>query len=913
MKTLFTSLLLIFGSLSVLAQVTGTIKATTGETLAGVNIRIEGTYLGTATNTQGQFKITPDFSKGTQTLIFSFVGFETTKIKVEKNQTLDVTLLPSNIQFNDVIVSASRIEEKVMEAPVTVEQVTARQMAIQPGIDLFPSLARYKGIDVNQTSLFLNSLSTRGFNQSKSERIIQLVDFVDVMYPSLSLYTGNFSGAPDLDIESVDIIHGANSALYGANAFNGVLMTNTKDPFQYEGLSVSLRGGNRDFMDGSWRFAQKLTNKLAIKFTGSYTSALEFVGNNMAARNLSIVANNNSTNDARGWDAQHRYGDASFATGATLTPSGTKLSDLGFQGAAFLPGYTEIDLTGGNLHSKLLRLNPAIHYLITDKIKANYEYRYGSGGGIYQSSGRFQWNYITFGTHKFEVKSDKWFVRAYRMNDTPGLTYDLGALGNAINAQPYKAGANPTDIEKTTQSNLPATATYSSVYSQTYIRAFEAARKSGQSVQDAYAFARQQAANVLPNGLNDSRFTPLLETARNIRGGTLDPTKQNRSSFWDFSSQYQLPVSFANAIVGGSYRKFHLTSKGTLYSDGPNIPRNGIARDFIDNYEFGVYGQIQKSLVKDALKLSASGRLDNFKNFGTRFSPRLSAVYTLGDKRQHNFRANYAQAYRSPTQLDQNILLDFGTLLLVGNINGGFDALPTNATTSTPTFRINTLAPEQMNSWEIGYKGMITKGLYIDINYYRSHYTNFIGTKRFYGREDGTTPAYQELLTPPAATSSTYRNRTRLMQVWLNSDIPVNSQGIQASLDYYVSKPINLLFNYTYASISDAPGLILGFNTPQNKFNIGVHGEPVKHLNYAINLKKIDTYNYFMPFDEGIIQGFTTLDAQVSLKIPNLYTTFKLGGTNLTNANAIQAYGSAPISRIIYAGLVFECDVFQNK
>jgi outer membrane receptor protein involved in Fe transport len=68
---------------------------------------------------------------------------------------------------------------------------------------------------------------------------------------------------------------------------------------------------------------------------------------------------------------------------------------------------------------------------------------------------------------------------------------------------------------------------------------------------------------------------------------------------------------------------------------------------------------------------------------------------------------------------------------------------------------------------------------------------------------------------------------------------------------------------------------------------------------------------YFMPFDEGEIKAYGTLDAQLNYFLKDLHSTIKVGGTNLTNANAITVYGSAPISHIIYAGIV--CDLNFNK
>ena len=321
---------------------------------------------------------------------------------------------------------------------------------------------------------------------------------------------------------------------------------------------------------------------------------------------------------------------------------------------------------------------------------------------------------------------------------------------------------------------------------------------------------------------------------------------------------------------------------------------------------------------QNRLKLAAAGRFDRFRNFSSRFSPRVSAVLTLGDNRQHNFRLNYAQAFRQPAQLDQFIYLDFGTLLVKGNMENGYQGL--NAVSALPNGQANPdflkpitlkkIAPEQMNTWEIGYKGQLIKGLYVDLSYYRSLYNNFIGTLRFYGREDGIAPTGVPL---PAATGdfdkpTTDRTRGRLIQTWANADRQVQTQGFVASVEYFQSKKLNLNANYTWSHINEAdvPGLILGFNTPTHKFNVGVNGEPIKNLSYALNYRHNSVYTYFMHIDEGYINAFGVVDGQVSYRLPKIKSSLRLGGTNLVNANAVQVYGAASIGRVVYVGWVFE-------
>ncbi len=919
-------------------EINGTVTNAAGQPVAGVSVLVLGTFNGTTTDANGKYsiKVTP----GKNTLVFSAVGSTTQNVAItDATAVYDIKFLESSSQLDAVITSASRVSERIMETPVTVESINKRQLEINPSADLLSGLSRYKGIDVSQSSFLLGSFSTRGFNSAKSERVIQMIDNVDYMDPSLSLYAGNIMGIPEIDIETVDIIHGANSALYGANAFNGVINQISKDPFKYEGLTLAVRGGSRSLLDLNARLAVKLTPKLAFKINATYLKADEFIADSEGARSLGLVPNNNPAGSSLGWDAINRYGD--IGINPNTLASANMLRAAGFPtvngtptGALktfFSQGFTERDLLGPDFEAKNIRVNPSLHYLITNKIKASYEYRSGNGAAIYQSSNRYSFDKYVANLNKFEVKSDKWALRAYRNADKPGRIYDLSFWGTGIVAQErYTPGPNPSAVETAVFNSIAASnPVYATVFAGTYTNAFLSARNNNQSVDQALAFARAQSANVVPfAGPSDPRFNANRTTIRDSKTGNFKPQIGPNSFFWDYSGQYELPVKIATVIVGGSYRKYTLRSDGTLFSDGAKSPQGKPVRNSISNDEVGGYAQVQKALLKDMLKLSAAARVDNFQNFGTRFSPRISGVLTLGDNRQHNIRVNYAQAYRSPAQIDQYITLDIGQILLLGNIGSGFQALPLNigallaanpgSTPKTFEYRVSNLKPEKVNTYEVGYKALISPKVFVDLSFYRSNYDDFIGTTRFIGREDGTSPS----LTPDASNAPTNRNRSRAMQVWINADKAVKTKGLVVAFDFFLNKAFNITTNYTLskidgldntAPITAVPGLILGFNTPEHKFNFGINGKITNNLSYSTNLRSISSYNYFMPFDEGLIKGFTTVDAQFTYKVPKANSTFRLGATNIGDVAAFQAYGAAPIGRIVYAGVIFDSNIFKKK
>jgi len=560
---------------------------------------------------------------------------------------------------------------------------------------------------------------------------------------------------------------------------------------------------------------------------------------------------------------------------------------------------------------------------------------------------------MSYDVHRSELKSDKGFLRAYTVFDYGGNSYDLNSLAGGLMNAPMAAG---------TQANGSLYPTFAQNYFAIWNQVFTAARTNGlsagtvlpnvyapnvsggvptfyalpqaiagnQKIEAAQALASQLTTGVqLPVG--SPLFSQLREQivsgvglidvngTRTVRGAAF----ANTARFWDISGQREWNFQQLNVILGASYRTHLLQSAGTLFSDGPSSPitpnTNEVQnRDKIVNWDGGAYSQLRYSLWQNRLKLAAAGRFDTFRNFRSRFSPRVSAVVTLGENRQHNFRLNYAQAFRQPAQLDQFIYLDFGSLLVAGNINNGYQGL--NAASTLPNGQANPdflkpitiqkIAPEQVNTWEIGYKGQLMKGLYVDLSYYRSLYNNFIGTLRFYGREDGLTPTGVPLPTASGdfVKPTSDRTRGRLLQTWANADRQVQTQGFVASVSYFYHKKLNLNANYTWSHINEAdvPSLILGFNTPTHKYNVGIQGELIKNLTYDFNFRRNSGYTYFMPIDEGYIPAFGLVNGQLNYRLPKLKSSLRLGGTNLLNANAVQVYGAASISRVVYIGWLIE-------
>ncbi|MBS1542097.1 MAG: carboxypeptidase-like regulatory domain-containing protein, partial [Bacteroidetes bacterium] len=287
------------------STVAGTVKDPTGAVLPGVNIVVKGRVVGTITDTDGKFNLkvnqAPPF-----TLVFSFIGYTTKELEVTdaNSSNLDVSMEEQTLLGQEVVVSASRIEESILKSPVTIEKMDLINIKQSATPDYFDGLANMKGVQVNNGSLNFTAVNTRGFATISNVRFVQWVDGMDTQAPLLNFPTGSIMGVGELDAESIELIPGAASALYGPNAFNGIMIMKSKSPFEYQGLSAQVKygatnsnaGGNNPYAQYSFRYAKAFSNKFAFKVNFSYLDATDWLSNDYKTdRN-----NSTSTTDLSG-------------------------------------------------------------------------------------------------------------------------------------------------------------------------------------------------------------------------------------------------------------------------------------------------------------------------------------------------------------------------------------------------------------------------------------------------------------------------------------------------------------------------------------------------------------------------------------------------------------------------------------
>ena len=199
-----------------------------GLPIAGVTVRIAGTGVGSSTGADGRYSLALAPS-GSQTLEFRWIGYapesRTIVIRPGATEKADVTLSPVALQLADMIVqAASKAPERIVEAPAAITVIPSYQAAALTPTNQAPAVLRnVPGFDVVQNGMHDFNINARGFNSSLNRRVLVLQDGRDLSYVLVgSQEWGALAVALD-EMGKVEVVRGPGSALYGANAFNGVV------------------------------------------------------------------------------------------------------------------------------------------------------------------------------------------------------------------------------------------------------------------------------------------------------------------------------------------------------------------------------------------------------------------------------------------------------------------------------------------------------------------------------------------------------------------------------------------------------------------------------------------------------------------------------------------------------------------
>ncbi len=899
----------------------------TGEPLPGATIRIQGTETGTLSGEKGEFRL-PCKERLPVFLLVTYVGYDTARVLVSAFKPLEIRLGEKEVLQQAVEIVDIRVSQKQQESPLTIETMDALAVRESPSPDFYENLANLKGVDITTASLGFKIINTRGFNSTRPVRTLQIVDGMDNQAPGLNFSLGNFVGASELDIQAVELVVGAQSTLYGPNAFNGVILMHLKDPFLQPGVSVMAKVGNRSLVETGFRFAQVLdpAEKWAVRISGSFMQAQDWPADNAAPTTQSLVGPSNPG----GYDAVNRYGDENPDPRSNNFDN-SRYSRNFFPGLGIFhrTGYWEKELVDYTVKS--IKASGGLYYRPTPALRLEYTANFGTGTTVYQGDNRYSIRDILFFQHKAELKGKNFYLRAYHTTEDAGKSYDIVftalLLQNYVKpsvrwALDYQAAFLPYSRQLRNDPDFP---TYGAPdFDQRYQAILN---KYADSLWLWHAQARAFA---------DSRGNPFFcDTCRaRLEPGTPEFNAAFQritsnpsflaggSRFVDHSALAHVQGGHTWTLSrhfslewGGNYRKYFPRSYGTIFADtliDAQNPALGYRR--ITLYEWGVFGYLESRwLREDRLRLSVGLRADAQQNFiqernllhrpslqkvwnalrrNFLYSPAFTCAWEVA--RFHTLRFAFLSALRYPTLQDQYLHYNVGRAILLGNAQGMGNIIPLQnlydylATGDTqyitrPIF-VPGVRPERLRSIEIGYKGIWKGRLFVDMGYFFNWYWNFLG--------------FRLVSTLPDPGGS---RPIQIYRLSTNAQDIVTTQGFSVGVYYYFAKKYTFSGSYTWAVLNksgswtndlaryvnsrvgrtllreipphDDP-IIPAFNTPPHKYNLGLSardliislmGRDIRYVGFGLTWRWVAGFWFEgSPQFTGYVPSWGSLDAQIS-------------------------------------------------
>ena len=958
-KTLFKRLMLFstFLLVSIIhAQTTingSVVDEETNEPLPGVNILIKGTFSGVSTDFDGNFSLITEESFPI-TLELSYIGFTTKTIKVASaNSDMNFSIAQGSDALDEIVLSASRTPERIFESPVPVEKYSLKKIEASTSADFFNGLANLRSVNLQEAGLVFNQVSIRGFSDVYMEGLVTLVDGMNNQAPVFGFAFGNLIGLHQLDVQSVELLPGASSALYGADAYKGTLFINSKNPFDHEGISVMYRtgvteqdvAGSNSFTDIGVRLATKLSDKWAIKATIAHKEGTDWVPGDYRHYNAdrSINTNENYKTQFSNYDGVNTEGERTFSTATIFDALADLAGNPALAGFSNLspnyfdpitsPGYKISDLYGTDTYNT--KGNFAVHYRPDSVTEISLQSLVGTGKAMLPTGGMmYNIDKVVVQQHKLDYKRGGLKARVYYTHEDAGDTVAGLLMGTAV------ANSMPGGL-------LDG---YGTPYLQTYLGTLAASKGYpaglagigallgdignhiqgtammggdttplafndlfGGSTAIAHNNARAVADPLLlqpgTSAFNDAVASATRLTADNLGTGS---RIQDISKVYNYEVDYDFgdKFSFGNVIVGAQYKNFDLNTGGTLYTDedGP-----------IKYSQYGAYAQLKTDLFDEFVSLTTSMRYDKVEVLDVgNITPKLALLFNLSENK--NIRFSAQQGFRNPTNQDMFIGYNTGSAVILGGTQSNIDRFSKTVllengnpytftgkyvidnaveigTSADATNGLGNVKAEVVTSYEVGYRFNSPK-FTLDISAYMSNYKDKIAGK--FVNAPVTSAAFS---TPAAAVGA---DSYYTFQVDSNFNDEFQTSGVNLETTFALSNNLsaNLIYEYNKTDYVAKPtdSYIISWNTPENRIKAGLNYSSGK-LSLGANARYNSEYFYQSSYVNGTIEANTVIDAKLSYDLPSLKSVLEIGGNNIGGDNYVSVPGSGLIGSIYYAGL----------
>lgn len=831
--------------------------------LAGVSVSVRGTAISTTTGGDGRYQLR-GVPAGTQVVIFRWLGYRpveaTVAVTANATVTADAALEAAPMTLSEMVVEgASRAPEKVTEAPAAISTVDPQVLVSQSVTGQMPvALGAVPGVDIVQNGVNDFNVNARGFNSSLNRRVVVLQDGRDLSVAFLGSQEWYSMTQPIEDIGRLEMVRGPGSALYGANAFSGVINITTPTVRETVGGKLTMGGGGLETFRVDGRYGFLLGNRMGLRVQGGYVRS-------------DTWSRSRTAFDGRDVTAEYA------ASGFTIPTTAGGRAAIGFTPERRALNGQTIDPTTG---------------VATGERDALQNY---------------------YGAARFD---------AYLTNGAV-FTVDGGASVNEN--ETLLTGIGRVQVTKA-------------------LRPWARANYSSDRV----------TVSAWYNGRN------ALDPQFSLRSGA---ALEEKSTIGQFETQYNnfFAGRKGRVIVGASYRRTLVNTEGTLMN---------LADDDRSDWTASTYAQVEYRLAP-RLKAVAASRLDDGNLFKAQVSPKGALVWTPSDK--HAFRGTYNRAFQTPNYSEFFLQVDAGApttapRTLETSLEGYFAAvranvpaqalagltIPTNlpwefsASTRALALGNRDLGVETVDGFELGYRGELTKKLYVTADGYINNLKNFVTDLL-----PGVNPAYPSFALTDGGTNipaTLAALDARLASLGIPSTSPLRAnvpallagynqllggttllgrnglatlpdgsraivlsytnagrvveRGIELGAGYQLTNTLKLEGSYTFFDFDvreQAVGDILLPNTPRHKASF--------QLSYADGTTDAQAtlrLNDGLPWAAGVFQGYVPQNELLNLSAgyrPAPWIRIYGAATNVFNQTNFQAFGGAVIGRRILGGV----------
>jgi len=256
-------------------SITGKVtNAVSGRPIENAQVQAQllgGSAYGAISGADGSFRVV-NLPDGSYSVTVRALGFQGKNFPAQRpGSVVNAVLTERTTELSQTVVTASRSRpEKALDAPASISVISSERVEERPAVTVADHLTNTPGVNISRGGISQSNIVARGFNNAFSGAMLMLQDYRFAGVPSLRVNVPFLMTGTNEDIDRIEVLLGPASALYGPNSGNGVLHVITKSPFNSQGTTVSVDGGERSILRTGLRHAGKLSDKLAYKLSGEY-------------------------------------------------------------------------------------------------------------------------------------------------------------------------------------------------------------------------------------------------------------------------------------------------------------------------------------------------------------------------------------------------------------------------------------------------------------------------------------------------------------------------------------------------------------------------------------------------------------------------------------------------------------------